>query len=102
MIFLVTAKKVTTTGNFRYILSHSFLPLQLTKLNLNSERLKTPPATPLFQSLEMDAIASQPAVQRELPIVPPLSRVLGYNFHYCSDQLLLLHTEMFSLNPRIN
>ncbi|XP_058215708.1 uncharacterized protein LOC131326838 isoform X2 [Rhododendron vialii] len=39
--------------------------------------LKTPPATPLFQSLEMDATASQLAVQRELPIVLPLSRFAG-------------------------
>ncbi|KAF7144171.1 hypothetical protein RHSIM_Rhsim05G0162500 [Rhododendron simsii] len=37
--------------------------------------LKTPPATPLFQSLEMDATASQLAVQRELPIVLPVSRM---------------------------
>ncbi|KAI8555970.1 hypothetical protein RHMOL_Rhmol05G0216800 [Rhododendron molle] len=64
--------------------------------------LKTPPATPLFQSLEMDATASQLAIQRELPIVLPLSRVLGYNFNYCSDQPLVLHTDMFSLNLRSN
>ncbi|KAK6911681.1 hypothetical protein RJ641_023774 [Dillenia turbinata] len=36
--------------------------------------LKTPPATPLFPSLEMDVNASDLVVQRELPIVQPLSR----------------------------
>lgn len=30
MIFLVTVKKVTTTGNFTYILSHAFLASTLT------------------------------------------------------------------------
>lgn len=39
--------------------------------------LKTPPATPLFQSLEMDAIAPHLAVQRELPIALPPSRFAG-------------------------
>nr|GMC55916.1 mediator of DNA damage checkpoint protein 1-like isoform X2 [Ipomoea batatas] len=34
--------------------------------------LKTPPATPLFPSLEMDANAPALLVQRELPIVQPL------------------------------
>ncbi|KAL9686594.1 hypothetical protein QQ045_030986 [Rhodiola kirilowii] len=37
--------------------------------------LKTPPATPLFPSLEMEAAtAPEMAVQRELPIMQPLSR----------------------------
>ncbi|KAJ9176053.1 hypothetical protein P3X46_011403 [Hevea brasiliensis] len=39
--------------------------------------LKTPPATPLFPSLEMEANASQLVVQREIPIVQPLSRFAG-------------------------
>nr|GMC54793.1 muscle M-line assembly protein unc-89-like isoform X2 [Ipomoea batatas] len=34
--------------------------------------LKTPPATPLFPSLEMDANAPALLIQRELPIVQPL------------------------------
>ncbi|KAA3490186.1 mediator of DNA damage checkpoint protein 1-like isoform X2 [Gossypium australe] len=42
-------------------------------------RLKTPPATPLFPSLEMEANAAQPVVQRELPIIhPPPSRFAGH------------------------
>ncbi|KAG8641518.1 hypothetical protein MANES_12G000800v8 [Manihot esculenta] len=36
--------------------------------------LKTPPATPLFPSLEMEANAPQLVVQREISIVQPLSR----------------------------
>ncbi|KAG4143905.1 hypothetical protein ERO13_D05G001500v2 [Gossypium hirsutum] len=41
--------------------------------------LKTPPATPLFPSLEMEANAAQPVVQRELPIIhPPPSRFAGH------------------------
>ncbi|GMI77419.1 hypothetical protein HRI_001411200 [Hibiscus trionum] len=39
--------------------------------------LKTPPATPLFPSLEMEANAAQPVFQRELPIIQPLSRFVG-------------------------
>lgn len=34
--------------------------------------LKTPPATPLFPSLEMEGNAPELAVQRELPIIQPL------------------------------
>ncbi|XP_017982334.1 PREDICTED: uncharacterized protein LOC18589499 [Theobroma cacao] len=37
--------------------------------------LKTPPATPLFPSLEMEANAPELVIQRELPIIQPLSRV---------------------------
>ncbi|KAK9014211.1 hypothetical protein V6N11_005376 [Hibiscus sabdariffa] len=40
--------------------------------------LKTPPATPLFPSLEMEANAAQPVVQRDLPIFQSLSRFAGY------------------------
>jgi hypothetical protein len=40
-----------------------------------NERLKTPPATPLFPSLEMDAPAPELVIQREIPIVQPFSRV---------------------------
>ncbi|KAF9674508.1 hypothetical protein SADUNF_Sadunf10G0134500 [Salix dunnii] len=36
--------------------------------------LKTPPATPLFPSLEMEANAPENVVQREIPIIQPLSR----------------------------
>ncbi|KAI5574636.1 hypothetical protein BDE02_10G157500 [Populus trichocarpa] len=36
--------------------------------------LKTPPATPLFPSLEMEANAPGNIVQREIPIIQPLSR----------------------------
>ncbi|CAK7326007.1 unnamed protein product [Dovyalis caffra] len=36
--------------------------------------LKTPPATPLFPSLEMEANAPEHVVQREIPIIQPLSR----------------------------
>ncbi|KAF6162356.1 hypothetical protein GIB67_008485, partial [Kingdonia uniflora] len=39
--------------------------------------LKTPPATPLFQSLEMEANAPELAVQRELPVLQPLTRFAG-------------------------
>ncbi|KAK9291500.1 hypothetical protein L1049_019448 [Liquidambar formosana] len=39
--------------------------------------LKTPPATPLFPSLEMEANAPELAVQREIPILQPLSRFSG-------------------------
>ncbi|KAF5175042.1 hypothetical protein FRX31_035367 [Thalictrum thalictroides] len=39
--------------------------------------LKTPPATPLFASLEMDASAPELVVQRELPILTHLSRFSG-------------------------
>ncbi|XP_021275551.1 muscle M-line assembly protein unc-89-like isoform X2 [Herrania umbratica] len=44
--------------------------------------LKTPPATPLFPSLEMEAKAPQLVIQRELPIVQPLSRFSGYKESY--------------------
>ncbi|KAK8501230.1 hypothetical protein V6N13_026931 [Hibiscus sabdariffa] len=40
--------------------------------------LKTPPATPLFPSLEMEANAAQPVVQRDLPIIQSLSRFAGH------------------------
>ncbi|XP_050383155.1 uncharacterized protein LOC126799935 [Argentina anserina] len=36
--------------------------------------LKTPPATPLFPSLEMDANSPKFIIQREIPIIQPLSR----------------------------
>ncbi|KAJ8746832.1 hypothetical protein K2173_003838 [Erythroxylum novogranatense] len=41
--------------------------------------LKTPPATPLFPSLEMEAaaIASELVVQRQLPILQPVSGLTG-------------------------
>ncbi|KAL7253503.1 hypothetical protein ACSBR1_007940 [Camellia fascicularis] len=39
--------------------------------------LKTPPATPLFPSLEMEANSPQLFVQREIPIIQPLSRFSG-------------------------
>ncbi|XVF63396.1 hypothetical protein PTKIN_Ptkin09bG0084200 [Pterospermum kingtungense] len=39
--------------------------------------LKTPPATPLFPSLEMEANGAQLVIQRELPIIQPLSRFAG-------------------------
>ncbi|XP_020537056.1 uncharacterized protein LOC105639486 isoform X2 [Jatropha curcas] len=39
--------------------------------------LKTPPATPLFPSLEMEANATQLVLQRELPIAQPPSRFAG-------------------------
>ncbi|XVE98910.1 hypothetical protein REPUB_Repub03eG0149300 [Reevesia pubescens] len=39
--------------------------------------LKTPPATPLFPSLEMEANGPQLVIQRELPIIQPLSRFAG-------------------------
>lgn len=44
-------------------------------LFLGGLRLKTPPATPLFPSLEMEANAPEMVVQRELPIIQTLSRV---------------------------
>lgn len=47
----------------------------------------------------MDAIAPHLAVQRELPIALPPSRVRTCNFNYCSDHTLYFyHTDMFSLN----
>ncbi|KAL5775904.1 hypothetical protein ACOSP7_013461 [Xanthoceras sorbifolium] len=39
--------------------------------------LKTPPATPLFPSLEMEANASNLLLQRDIPILQPLSRFGG-------------------------
>ncbi|KAJ7970793.1 mucin-2-like isoform X1 [Quillaja saponaria] len=42
--------------------------------------LKTPPATPLFPSLEMEATAPQLVVQKEIPIFQPLSRFAESNF----------------------
>ncbi|KAF8038401.1 hypothetical protein BT93_B1057 [Corymbia citriodora subsp. variegata] len=39
--------------------------------------LKTPPATPLFPSLEMEAKAVDYPMQREIPISQPLSRFAG-------------------------
>ncbi|CAB4316146.1 unnamed protein product [Prunus armeniaca] len=36
--------------------------------------LKTPPATPLFPSLEMDTNGPELVIQREIPILQPLSR----------------------------
>ncbi|KAH6770338.1 hypothetical protein C2S52_015141 [Perilla frutescens var. hirtella] len=39
--------------------------------------LKTPPATPLFPSLEMEANGQELVMQREIPIIQPLSRFAG-------------------------
>ncbi|KAL2469437.1 Uncharacterized protein Adt_37573 [Abeliophyllum distichum] len=39
--------------------------------------LKTPPATPLFPSLEMETNAPEMVVQREIPIIQHLSRFAG-------------------------
>ncbi|XP_030472308.2 uncharacterized protein LOC115690188 [Syzygium oleosum] len=39
--------------------------------------LKTPPATPLFPSLEMEANAGDYPMQREIPILQPLTRFAG-------------------------
>ncbi|XP_022848772.1 uncharacterized protein LOC111371092 [Olea europaea var. sylvestris] len=39
--------------------------------------LKTPPATPLFPSLEMETNAPEMVIQRDLPIIQPLSRFAG-------------------------
>ncbi|XP_031377083.1 uncharacterized protein LOC116192627 [Punica granatum] len=39
--------------------------------------LKTPPATPLFPSLEMEPGTAEVVLQRELPIIQPLSRFAG-------------------------
>ncbi|KAM1039285.1 hypothetical protein ACFX13_034563 [Malus domestica] len=41
--------------------------------------LKTPPATPLFPSLEMDTNGPELVVQREIPIIQPLTRFAGGN-----------------------
>jgi hypothetical protein len=41
--------------------------------------LKTPPATPLFTSLEMEGNAPEFVVQRELPIIHPPTRFAGNN-----------------------
>ncbi|XP_040372755.1 uncharacterized protein LOC112193248 [Rosa chinensis] len=41
--------------------------------------LKTPPATPLFPSLEMDANSPEFIIQREIPILQPLSRFAAAN-----------------------
>ncbi|KAL6279019.1 hypothetical protein ACE6H2_022620 [Prunus campanulata] len=41
--------------------------------------LKTPPATPLFPSLEMDTNGPELVIQREIPILQPLSRFAGGN-----------------------
>ncbi|XP_057801726.1 uncharacterized protein LOC131016934 isoform X2 [Salvia miltiorrhiza] len=38
--------------------------------------LKTPPATPLFPSLEMESNAQELVVQREIPIIQPISRFI--------------------------
>ncbi|EYU24268.1 hypothetical protein MIMGU_mgv1a025170mg [Erythranthe guttata] len=39
--------------------------------------LKTPPATPLFPSLEMETNGQELVIQREIPILQPLSRCAG-------------------------
>ncbi|KAI3470160.1 hypothetical protein Pfo_026823 [Paulownia fortunei] len=39
--------------------------------------LKTPPATPLFPSLEMETNGQELVIQREIPIIQPLSRFAG-------------------------
>ncbi|KAL7145390.1 hypothetical protein ABFS83_07G080100 [Erythranthe nasuta] len=39
--------------------------------------LKTPPATPLFPSLEMETNGQELVIQREIPILQPLSRFAG-------------------------
>ncbi|KAL7106215.1 hypothetical protein ACP275_07G098200 [Erythranthe tilingii] len=41
--------------------------------------LKTPPATPLFPSLEMETNGQELVIQREIPILQPLSRFAGYS-----------------------
>ncbi|XP_047979238.1 uncharacterized protein LOC125221156 [Salvia hispanica] len=37
--------------------------------------LKSPPATPLFPSLEMETNGKELVLQREIPIIQPISRV---------------------------
>lgn len=51
--------------------------LVITILFEKISRLKTPPATPLFPSLEMETTNYLPEllVQREIPILQPLTRV---------------------------
>ncbi|PIN00882.1 hypothetical protein CDL12_26618 [Handroanthus impetiginosus] len=39
--------------------------------------LKTPPATPLFPSLEMETAGQELIIQREIPIIQPLTRFAG-------------------------
>lgn len=41
--------------------------------------LKTPPATPLFPSLEMEATAPELVIQREIPIIQPVTRFAADN-----------------------
>ncbi|XP_059309559.1 uncharacterized protein LOC132060575 [Lycium ferocissimum] len=47
--------------------------------------LKTPPATPLFPSLDMEANAPELVIQKEIPIIQPVitvSRVCASTFSY--------------------
>ncbi|KAE8713834.1 hypothetical protein F3Y22_tig00110204pilonHSYRG00051 [Hibiscus syriacus] len=61
--------------------------------------LKTPPATPLFPSLEMEAKAAQPVVQRELPIIQPLSRFAGHGHKDSANSMPNPKPTSLKLNP---
>ncbi|XP_047320914.1 uncharacterized protein LOC124924978 [Impatiens glandulifera] len=72
----------TAHGNLPKGPSHSSLGYEFLAEKVDSKNdydwLKTPPATPLFPSLETDAINGHTlVVQRELPILQPLSRFSG-------------------------
>lgn len=91
IIFLQKVGKMTMTGNnfvsqeFFFFKKSTCLihfmfgqkALVMTILFEKFSRLKTPPATPLFPSLEMETTNNLPEllVQREIPILQPLTRV---------------------------
>ncbi|KAD3641775.1 hypothetical protein R6Q59_004353 [Mikania micrantha] len=64
--------------------------------------LKTPPATPLFPSIEMEARnAYQVVVQRELPITQPLSRFAGKPEEKETKQIYAEKPKTSNPKPRI-
>ncbi|KDO76877.1 hypothetical protein CISIN_1g038796mg [Citrus sinensis] len=58
--------------------------------------LKTPPATPLFPSLEMEATAPELVVQREIPIIQPLSRVCILSSYFIYLSICIIYLTIFS------
>lgn len=58
--------------------------------------MKTPPATPLFPSLEMEATAPELVVQREIPIIQPLSRVCILSSYFIYLSICIIYLTIFS------
>lgn len=73
---------------------HDYLICEIKKITwslhaafVKKKRLKTPPATPLFPSLEMEP-GPQLVVQKEIPISQAITRVSYLNFYVYSGETI--------------